>query len=548
MKLYYRPFYQIDLHWSKLTLKTADRLIENARIITMNEVQPTAEALVIRGNRIVFVGDRSEARSWQTQRVIDANGRTLIPGIIDSHFHLWWGSMHLAHMQLTNVRDKRALAEAIHIFAAANPNREWLAGYQLIYFDPGLTRHDLDAVESERPLILFAYDMHTAWANTRALELGGILQGGQAGPASEIVMSEDGTAVGELRESGAYNHLAKRMPKFTAIEERALLGRGLKQAAALGITSVHNMDGDLEQISRYAALEDLDELSLRVYMPYSITPATTEAQLAEAIAMREDYQSDMVRGGAVKFFMDGVVESYTALVFDDYTGQPGNRGEALYSAKHFTRMATAADKAGLQIFVHAIGDAAVNRTLNGYEAVQAQNGRRDSRHRLEHIELIAPQDIPRLAELGIIASMQPLHAPDEPYGSDVWPSRVGAERWPFSFAWQTIRDAGARLVFGSDWPVVSQNPYLGIAHALQRTPWLAGQPEQQQNLMAALSAYSRDAAYSEFQEQQKGQIRSGYLADMVLLSDNLLDLTAEEISRVRPLLTICDGRIVFEQG
>jgi predicted amidohydrolase YtcJ len=440
------------------------------------------------------------------------------------------------------------LGEEVRAFAAANLNREWLVGYQLIYFNPSLTRHDLDAIESERPLVLFAYDMHTAWANTRALEMGGILKGGPVGPASEIVMSEDGFALGELRESGAYNHLTKLFPKLTAVEERILLGQGLKQATSLGITSVHNMDGDLEQISRYAALEDLGEMSLRVYIPYSITQKTTEAQLAEAVTMRDDFQSDMVRGGAVKFFMDGVIESYTALMLEDYVGQPGNTGEALYSSEHFSRMAVAADELGLQIFVHAIGDAAVRRTLDGYAAVIGQNGRRDSRHRLEHIELIATNDLPRLAELGVIASMQPLHAPDESQGSDVWPSRVGPERWPLSFAWQTIRNAGARLVFGSDWPVVSMNPFQGMAHAMGRVPWLPGQPEQRQSLTKTLAAYTRDAAYAEFQENQKGQIRPGYLADMVLLSDNILNLTAEEIGEVRPFLTVCDGRIVFEQG
>jgi predicted amidohydrolase YtcJ len=295
-------------------------------------------------------------------------------------------------------------------------------------------------------------------------------------------------------------------------------------------------------------LEDLGEMSLRVYIPYSITPKTTEAQLAEAVTMRDDFQSDMVRGGAVKFFMDGVIESYTALMLEDYVGQPGNTGEALYSSEHFSRMAAAADELGLQIFVHAIGDAAVRRTLDGYAAVIEQNGRRDSRHRLEHIELIATNDLPRLAELGVIASMQPLHAPDESQGSDVWPSRVGPERWPLSFAWQTIRNAGARLVFGSDWPVVSMNPFQGMAHAMGRVPWLPGQPEQRQSLTKTLAAYTRDAAYAEFQENQKGQIRPGYLADMVLLSDNILNLTAEEIGEVRPFLTVCDGRIVFEQG
>ncbi|MFZ0545744.1 MAG: amidohydrolase [Candidatus Promineifilaceae bacterium] len=528
--------------------QSADLRIENVQIVTMNDSQPSAEAVVIRGNRIVFVDGRFEAEEWQVERVINGRGGTLIPGIIDSHFHLWGGSMQLADMQLEAVKDGRMLGEAVRAFAAANPDRQWLTGYQLIYFPSGLTRHDLDAIEAERPLLLFAYDMHTAWANTRALEMGGILRGGSGGPAGEIVIGEDGLASGELRESGAFGHLTRLLPELTPVEQRTLLLEGLRQAAALGITSVHNMDGSLDQIGRYAALEDLGQMSLRVYMPYSITPDTTEDQLAEAVAMREEFQGEMVRGGAVKFFMDGVVESYTALVFDDYVGQPGNKGDALYSADHFNRMAAAADRLGLQIFVHAIGDAAVNRVLNGYAYVREQNGRRDRRHRLEHIELIAPQDIPRLAELEVIASMQPLHAPADARGDDVWPGRVGLERWPLSFAWQTLRQAGAWLVFGSDWPVVSQNPYQGMAHALQRPPWLPGLPDQRQTLMDALASYTRDAAFAEFQEHQKGQLRPGFLADMVLLPGNLFEMTAEEIGRIRPMMTVCDGRVVYEQS
>jgi predicted amidohydrolase YtcJ len=174
--------------------------------------------------------------------------------------------------------------------------------------------------------------------------------------------------------------------------------------------------------------------------------------------MREMNPVGMARGGAAKFFMDGVIESYTALLLDDYEGRPGYRGDANFSAEHFTRMATEADRLGLQIFVHAIGDAAVRRTLDGFEAAQRTNGRRDSRHRVEHSELIHPDDLPRFKELSVIASMQPLHAPLTATGADVWPVRVGASRWDRSFAWRSLRAAGATLAFGSDWPVVSQNP------------------------------------------------------------------------------------------
>lgn len=255
----------------------------------------------------------------------------------------------------------------------------------------------------------------------------------------------------------------------------------------------------------------------------------------------------MVRSGCVKFFMDGVIESYTALILDDYVDQPGSRGGANFSAEHFARTATEADRLGLHIFVHAIGDAAVRRTLDGFEAAQRANGRRDSRHRVEHIELIHPDDLPRFAALGVIASMQPLHAPMTAGGSDVWPARVGPSRWDRSFAWRSLREAGARLVFGSDWPVVSQSPMRGVHAALNRQAWSPDQLDHRQTLAETLIAYTRDAAYAEFQEHEKGQLRAGMLADMVLLSHDIFSMPPETIDQVQPVMTMCDGRIMYQR-
>jgi predicted amidohydrolase YtcJ len=333
-------------------------------------------------------------------------------------------------------------------------------------------------------------------------------------------------------------------PKPDEAESRALLHKGLAQAARYGITSVHNMDGDARQMARYAELEDRGELTLRVYIPYLATPETPPAALAEAVAMRE-MRTDMVRGGCVKFFMDGVVESYTALMLDDYADSAGNRGASIFSAEQFTRLATEADRLGLQIAVHAIGDGAVRRTLDGVAHAQHANGRRDSRHRIEHIEVLHPDDLPRFHELGVIASMQPLHAAVSVPGQ-VWAQRVGAERWGRSFPWQTLRESGAHLVFGSDWPVVTQNPFLGMQAALGRMPWADGQPLQAQTLEATLAAYTRDAAYVEFQEGVKGQLRAGMLADLALLSGDLEATPVEALPEMTVALTICDGRIVYE--
>lgn len=530
----------------------ADLLITHAHVFTADSANPQAESVAIVGSRIAFVGSNRDAAHWRGPhtRVINAEGRTLMPGFIDSHFHLLHGSIDLGDIQLAGHTDLPAVTAAVLDFAHAHPQHEWLAGYGLKYnLVPGqpLARQQLDAILPNRPLILFAYDYHTAWANTEALRRAGILHGGEIlSPNSEIVMRADGTATGELRESGAVRHITRLIPEPDLARKRTLLKQGLALAAQYGITSIHNMDGDAEQIALYAALEDADELTLRVYVPFSARPATPPEALAEAVAWREQYNSEMIRAGAVKFFMDGVIESYTGLLLEDYAGRPGTAGDANFSAEHFNRMAVEADRLGLQIFVHAIGDAAVRRTLDGYEAAQKINVQRDARHRVEHIELIHPDDLPRFAQLGVIASMQPLHAPRLADGSDVWPERVGRERWPRSFAWQTLREAGARLVFGSDWPVVTQNPMRGVYAALNRQPWAPGLPHHRQTLEDTLIAYTRDAAYAEFQEHIKGQLRVGYYADMVLLSSDILSAPAETLDEVHPTLTLCGGRIVYE--
>ncbi len=529
----------------------ADVLINHAQALTMDRARPRAEAVAVQGERIVFVGDAAAADAWRgpQTRVIDAAGRTLLPGLIDSHYHLLWGSLRLDNIQGEGLSSYAELTEAVRAYAQAHPDRPWLMGNGLIYpIGPDgqiLTRHHLDAIIADRPLALMAFDYHTMFANTHALELAGLLHGAECSPGSEIVMGPDGLATGELREPGAFGRIYELAPAPDAARQRALLRQGLAQAARYGLTSVHNMNGDLNELACYADLEAAGELTLRVNVPFSVTPDTPPEALAEAVTMRDAYMSSMVRSTGVKFFMDGVVESGTALLLEPYAGQPGYCGQAIFEAEQFNHLAAAADRLGLQIMVHAIGDGAVRRTLDGYAYAQRVNGRRDSRHRIEHIELLHPADLPRFCELGVVASMQPLHETVSVPGQ-LWAKQVGERRWGCGFPWQTLRASGAPLVFGSDWPIVSQNPYLGLQAALTRQPWAPGLPEQKQSLADALAAYTRDAAYAEFQEGVKGQLRRGMLADLVLLADNIETMPREAIKGLSAALTMVGGRIVYE--
>ena len=404
----------------------------------------------------------------------------------------------------------------------------------------------MDAIIADRPIFIEAYDGHTAWVNTKALELAGILEDdGHEMENGIIVRDEQELATGELRETDAMERVFNLIPEPDANRKRELLKLAIHEFNKSGITSVHNMNGDMQDLMQYAALEDAGEMSLRVYVPYHVKPEASEEDLKEAGEMAK-VQMDFVRGGAAKFFMDGVWESYTAFNVHPYTDNPDiGIVDPIFSLEHFVRMASICDKMGLQIAVHCCGDAAVRQTLDGYEQIQKMNGKRDSRHRVEHIEVCQPEDMPRFKELGVIASMQTSHAPINT-ADDVWTHRVGEDRWGLSFAWRSIKNEGAHLCFGSDWTVAPFDIMLNLDAGLNRKKWQDSDSDQRLTLEELIIGYTRDAAYVEFKENEKGQIKEGYLADIVMFSHDLFEMKPEDIMSANPVLTMIDGRIVYE--
>ncbi len=537
----------------------ADLLLINAKVYTVDDANPWAEAVAIRGTQILYVGPMDQAISYRgaTTRVINGAGRTLLPGFIDSHFHLQWGSATLYGAQLSGQRTIEDLTKTIHAWMAKNPTAPWVIGEGVSYALPTketpLTRHHLDAIVPNKPLVLTAFDQHSSFVNSAALAAAKITHGSTEQLANgTVVVDANGLATGELYEMDAMALINRARPAPDRDQQLESLRRGLALCASLGITSIHNMDGDLAQAALYASLEAQNELTLRIYLPFWAKPEMTlESALDGAAILREKYQSDLLRGGAIKFFMDGVYESFTAVTLHGYPGYPAKQVEPIWPAERFARFTTAADELGLQIAVHACGDGAVRCVLDGYAAARTANhkqgNRRESRHRIEHIEMIDPADLPRFAQLGVTASMQPLHSPLEEDDPDVWPTRVAPAAWGRAFAWRTLRDAGAHLVFGSDWPVVSANPMLGFYAARNRKAWRPGQPNHRQTLAEVVRSYTRDAAYAEFQEEKKGQIKSGLYADLVLMDRDIFDCSSSDLADVQVDLTICNGRIVFER-
>ena len=525
----------------------ADIIITNAKIFTSDESNPRAEAVAIKGNRIAFVGTNEGAESFkhQSTRVIDGQGHTLTPGFIDSHIHLLSGSLWMGYANLREARSMEELKQVLLEFASENKTDPWVVGRGIRY-DIVATRQQLDEIISDRPIYVGAFDGHTGWANTMALEMAGILDTEVSLVNGIVVRDEHGVATGELREDDAMDTVRSLIPQPDANRKRELLKLGIRSINQAGITSVHNMNGDMEELMVYAALEDAGELNMRVYVPYHVKPEAKEEDLKEAAEMAK-VQMDYVRGGAAKFFMDGVWESYTAFNIEPYADDPSvGIVPPIFSLEHFVRMASICDKMGLQIAVHCCGDGAVRQTLDGYEQIQKLNGRRDSRHRIEHIEVCQPEDMSRFKDLGVIASMQTSHAPFGPEENDTGARRMGRARLPISFAWRSLKNAGAHLALGSDWFVAPFDPLINIFVALNRIKLADECPDQRLTLAECIIGYTRDAAYVEFKENEKGQIKEGYLADMVLFSHDLFEVKPEDILTARAVLTMIDGRIVHE--
>jgi len=425
----------------------------------------------------------------------------------------------------------------------------------------------LDRIVPDKPFITVCFDHHTIWANTRALEAAGIMRGRALPVGNEIVLDQDGLATGELREPAAYmfvqaltptggrewlgmttgeNPVPPATPAQRAIDQD-FMKRGIAHAASLGITSMHNMDGNWYQLELLQALLDRGELNARVEVPFHHKNYFDLSRVDEAVEMRARYQGDMLHCDRVKLFIDGVMETLTAQMLDDYPGYPGNKGAPLFTAEELNAVVTRADRHGLQISTHAIGDGGVRRTLDAYAAARKANGPRDSRHRIEHIELIDPADIPRLKQLGVVASLQPIAGVGVP-GNPPEPilSRVG-DKLPYAYAWQMIREAGAVVAFSSDWPIAPVDPFLGMQAAMTARPLRRDCTPQAQSLMDTLHSFTAAGAYMEFRDDRKGLLKEGYLADVIVLDSDIERTPPHAVAAIKPLVTICDGRVVFER-
>ena len=537
----------------------ADLVIRNARVYTVEVGQPWAEAVAVRGERIAFVGSNREAERFVSDgtRVIDGGGRLLLPGFIDSHNHVRFG-VDPDILSLFGARSLAELQTRVHEFAEGKPELPWIEGEGWNYSaipDGRLPRaQDLEGLTGGRPAFLMAYDAHTAWLNREALRALGITRATERVPFAEEVEKDPSTGepTGILTGlsalalgGGGEAELARHLPSHSRERRYRRLQDSFASAIRFGITTIVEPQASLQDLDRLAEARERGDLSSRLQVALFHPPGLPEAELARFEAARKRFDDDQLRVSAIKLYIDDVIEAHTAAMLEPYADLPGESGSTLYPPQQFDALVTALDRRGFQIFIHAIGDRGVRTALDALEAARRENGPRDSRHQLVHIETISPQDLPRFQALGVVACMQPRHsAPDL---TARWAAAVGPERSKHAFAWRSLREAGATLAFASDWNVAEMDPLVGIYTALTRRG-LDGQPDggwipqQTVDLETALRAYTLDGAWANFVDADRGSIAPGKYADLVLLSDDLFAIPPERIKDARVVLTLVGGQ------
>ena len=532
---------------------SADLVLLNARIWTVNDAQPNAQAVACLGDRIVAVGSNGDIRKWigPSTQAMDLGGKLVVPGFNDAHVHFYSGGENLAGVQLRHVKSQSEFRDRIAEFAARLPNGRWITGGDWDHenWSPAVlpTRQWIDAASGGHPVFVSRLDGHMALANSQALQLAGVTRETTDPPGGTIVRDAAGEPTGVLKDAAmdrVYHVIPDPPPDQIANAVRA----ALRYAKENGVTSVQDMSASPEILRVYQDLLNRGELTIRIY---GFQPLASWQRLA-TVGVRAAFGGDQLQIGGLKGFADGSLGSTTALLFEPYLDAPQTSGLANSQMIPESKMLNnilAADRAGLQVAVHAIGDRANFTILGMYEQASQQDGARDRRFRIEHAQHLRAEDIPRFGKLRVIASMQPYHAIDDGRWAE---KRIGPERAKGTYAFRSLLDSGAILAFGSDWDVAPMQPLMGIyAAATRRTldgkrpgGWV---PEQKISAAEAVRAYTMGSAYASFNERIKGSIEPGKLADMVILSDDILEIPPADIEKARVAATIFNGKVIYRR-
>ncbi len=531
----------------------ADLVLLNGAIWTSEDSRPWAEAVAVKGDRIILVGLSKDVRklAGKNTRVLDLKGDLALPGFIDSHTHFLSGGFSLLSIHLREARSKQEFVAQIEEKARQLDRGEWIQNgdWDHQQFDPPeLPRREwIDSVTPANPVCVNRLDGHMVLVNSLALQIAGISKNTASPEGGEIVKDpKTGEPTGILKDA-AMGLVTRHIPEPGFDAKIKAAEAALRLAAECGVTSVHDM-ADSSNFEVYQNLLEKKKLTSRIFLYIPVS----DVDLYSRLRLRTPFGNEYLKIGGLKGFVDGSLGSSTALFFEPYTDQPNLAG--LLSSDMFPegimeRRILAADKAGLQTAIHAIGDKANAIILDIYERAILQNGPRDRRWRIEHAQHLRPIDMGRMAKLDIIASVQPYHAIDDGRWAE---NKIGRERCRTTYAFRSLLEKGVRLAFGSDWTVAPLDPLAGIYAAVTRRTlddknpdgWF---PEQKIPLEEALRGYTQNGAYAEFAEDLKGSLAQGKLADLVILSQNIFNIPAEKIIETRVKTTIVGGRIVFQR-
>lgn len=531
-----------------------DLVLLNGRVYTMDGRGTVVEALAVAGGRIAAAGRSREIAKMAgpSTRVLDARGRAVVPGFNDAHVHFLSGGFQLSSVDLRDAASPEEFSRRIGDFAAKMPPGRWVTGgdwdHELWQGAPLPRREWIDGATGRVPVFVTRLDGHMGLANSLALKLAGITRETHDPPGGLIVRdTRTGEPTGVLKDA-AMDLVFKAIPEPAFEDKIAAARAATRHAASLGVTSVQDVSAGADT-GVYQALLERGELLTRIYAAWPLP----QWQKLAALGLRRAFGAPMLRIGALKGFADGSLGSTTALFYEPYADDPSTSGlpagEMIPSSAMLDRI-RGADRAGLQLMVHAIGDRANDEVLSMFEQVIKENGPSDRRFRIEHAQHLAPSAIPRFKALGVIASMQPYHAADDGRWAG---KRIGPRRIETTYAFRSLLDAGAVLAFGSDWTVAPLNPLLGIHAAVTRRTidglnpggWV---PRQKITVEEAVWAYTRGSAYAEFTERDKGSLEPGKLADFVVLSRDIFSIDPAAIDKAQADVTVMDGKVVFERA
>jgi predicted amidohydrolase YtcJ len=547
----------------------SDLVLLNGTVYTVNMNtswdQHPLQALAISGKRIVYVGDNKGARAYigPGTEAIDLGGKMVLPGFIDAHIHPLTSAMLMAGVDLTDVSTSKDYIKKIKDYVDKNKDAKVIRGFGWNYPDFGVTgptKELLDNIVSDKPVLLTAIDGHSYWVNSKALEMANITKDTPDPKGGKIERDpKTGEPSGTLRESACLVLISSKLPPLSRDEIEQGLAKALDMASSEGITTLHDSAVILDQIFAYSNLEKAGKLNVRVFGEMYCNQALGLDQIPYLVAERKNHSSDLFQLRGAKLFADGIIESHTGFLLEPYADMPGFRGTPVWDPEVFRKMISALDKEGFQIEVHCMGDGAVRMSLDALENARKENGPRDSRHKIAHIELISPNDVPRFKSLGVIPALQPIWFYYTPFIDRVTLPALGPERTAHIDPMKSLVDSGAVVACGTDWPLAIdyltlrpldsiRTGVVGLPLSKESNITKPFHPEERVDLKTMVEVATINGAYASFMENKTGSLNVGKLADLVVIDKDIFKMPAKDINNARVQMTVLEGREIFRDN